>query len=290
MPNYYETIKLAPSASVAEIEVACDTLYNQWRGLINHQDPNIAVQATQALHTVEVIRDTLMDPAKRAGYDAGLGLSESVGGLADPEALIRQTAIMTPPAPRNAASPAGSRGTTQAGNLWACPKCNADNPAQTDFCLKCGAQLVRKCPECQQKSSLVATGFCGKCGYKYEAAQKRVELKMTIAVLEREVVDLNSRVSESNDEAMGSPWLSVPVVMLLGGLIMCFALRDVVIIGIITIVSSILLFWIIMWQDSKKRRNIGETFVKGKTQLDLKEDQLARLVAEYDSLTISRDD
>jgi class 3 adenylate cyclase/ribosomal protein L40E len=44
-----------------------------------------------------------------------------------------------------------------------CAKCNRDNPADAQFCQRCGAQLELTCPACGAANGLDAN-FCKKCG------------------------------------------------------------------------------------------------------------------------------
>ncbi|RIK22539.1 MAG: hypothetical protein DCC52_13660 [Chloroflexi bacterium] len=183
MANYYELLKVSPSASAQEISSAFDTQYEQWRRLVTHHDPNVVNQANQALQLLEQIRATLSDPAKRAAYDEGIGLRSP----------------MTPPAPRQmpgAAQP-GSVAPTQPA-LWTCPKCAKENPPNTRFCFNCGTQLVRACPECGQETSLVATGFCGNCGYNYDVAAQRAKLKSEISSASSRVSHAASQLNEAH--------------------------------------------------------------------------------------------
>jgi hypothetical protein len=62
-------------------------------------------------------------------------------------------------------------------DLWTCSKCGNPNPQLSISCFKCGAQLMRDCPECNEKRSLIKTGVCGNCGYKYEIATKRQQIR-----------------------------------------------------------------------------------------------------------------
>ena len=45
-----------------------------------------------------------------------------------------------------------------------CPKCQAENPEQNQFCRKCGTKLSMICPNCSA-DVLLADKFCGKCGH-----------------------------------------------------------------------------------------------------------------------------
>lgn len=200
MSTYYEMLKVLPSASAAEIQAAVDAQYNQWRQLVAHHLPEVTEQANQSLRILETIRATLTDPAKRAGYDAGIGIGGVAGGLADPEAILRgadPAQVLPPPASRSTAHVSGP-------GLWTCPNpdCKADNPAQTRFCFKCRTELVRECPECGKMSSLVMTGNCGECGYSYDlavqrhAAKERCDkLQMDIQKIQAEIARLTPRTS-----------------------------------------------------------------------------------------------
>jgi len=179
MATYYETLQVQPTATPAEVDDACNTLYNKWRRLVTHHDPSVVNQANQALQQVDAIRSTLSDPVRRSAYDEGIGLNGAIGGLADPEAVLRAMPVVTmappsPPPPRPLAGPPAQVAASRPG-LWACPKkgCGAENPPNTKFCFKCGTQLVQECPECKKMSSLISTSFCGECGYRYSIASER---------------------------------------------------------------------------------------------------------------------
>ena len=199
MANYYEMLKISPNASPQEISNALDTQYEQWRRLVTHHDPNVVNQANQALQLLEQIRATLTDPTKRAAYDEGIGL-RSVGGLADPTAILNMpSTVMTPPAPRPIPVPAQPGLVAPSSPaLWTCPKCSKENPPNTRFCFSCGTQLVRTCPECRQETSLVATGFCGNCGYIYDVAAQRLALAGELAGYDNQVTYASQRLREAS--------------------------------------------------------------------------------------------
>lgn len=175
MANYYEQLNLAPEATAADIEAAIDKLYNQWRQAVNHPDPAVVEDANRNMRVLEQMRSTLTDYDKRAAYDAGLGLG-GVGGLSDPSAIF---APPPPPPPKRS----DNSSSDESDSLWACPKCNTQNPEWTQFCLKCQTELVRRCPECGKLKSLVKTGVCGSCGLSYTNASQRVALQSEIGVL-----------------------------------------------------------------------------------------------------------
>jgi len=55
------------------------------------------------------------------------------------------------------------------GETVKCPECNADLPNGAKFCLNCGAKLAEKkhCPECNEELP-PGTKFCSNCGAKIE--------------------------------------------------------------------------------------------------------------------------
>ncbi len=158
MPTYYEILKLAPTATAVEIAAALDAQYNQWRRLVTHHAPTIVEEANRALRTLEQVRATLTDPGKRAVYDSTL----NVGGLADPEALLRAAAPLPPPQ-TSQQTPV----THQRADAWVCPNCQTSNPLKTKFCSKCGQQLGRDCPSCG-KLTKASGPFCMECGVNFD--------------------------------------------------------------------------------------------------------------------------
>jgi hypothetical protein len=209
MPNYYEVLKVQPSASQTEIETAYEAQYNQWRRLVTHHDPDVVNQANQALQALETIRTTLTDSTKRSIYDTAIGVSNATGGLADPMAALQRGPVggpmMTPPAPRTMTQPAPAA-PSAATTLWVCPQCGSDNPAETFHCFRCGTQLVRQCPECSNMTSLVATGFCGTCGYKYDTAVRRAELRAQMDKVKKEMSAISSTTPSSSDWTLWLLW------------------------------------------------------------------------------------
>ena len=46
-----------------------------------------------------------------------------------------------------------------------CPKCQFENPKNSNFCLECGQKLEQKCPQCE-KALPVGAKFCNGCGHQ----------------------------------------------------------------------------------------------------------------------------
>lgn len=159
MPTYYEMLKVSPSSSTAEIQAAVDAQYDQWRQLVTSHNLAVAEEANRNLRTLETIRATLMDPSKRAVYDASL----TIGGLADPTALLQQAAAIPPPIRSGSQETQVSTAPAAEPALWQCPQCAGGNPVGTGFCPKCGARVGRECPNCDHLI-YIRVVHCPDCG------------------------------------------------------------------------------------------------------------------------------
>lgn len=183
MPNYYELLNVKPTATTPEIQVALDDKYNQYRRLVTHHDPTMVNQATQALQTIEQIREVLMSPERKAVYDETLGLSGTVvGGLSDPQSTSAQPSIgmpaMVPPLAHAAQATYAS---TPSAPLegWLCTKCNSISQVGSLYCKSCGGEIGQTCPKCGKLYEKTAK-FCPACGvnpqkFSEEQEQARVQ-------------------------------------------------------------------------------------------------------------------
>jgi len=166
MTNYYEMLKVEPSASQHEVETAIDAQYNQWRRLTTHHDTNVVNQANQALALIDKIRQTLTDPTRREVYDQAIGVrGQEIGGLVDPTLLLHQALpvpVMTPPTAKVTAAPTTATPVVRA-DVWVCPKCEHPNAIGAQFCAKDGVKIGNPCPNCDKMTEL-ANNFCPYCG------------------------------------------------------------------------------------------------------------------------------
>ncbi|MBI2885697.1 MAG: SPFH domain-containing protein [Chloroflexi bacterium] len=92
------------------------------------------------------------------GLVAGLGLGGALASamgraLAGPSAQDSESPPLLPPH----------------ASALACPSCHAENPADANFCLRCGAKLetLTRCQACQAELPAGAQ-FCSRCGAKVE--------------------------------------------------------------------------------------------------------------------------
>ncbi len=177
--TYYEFLGIQATATQTEIESAWSKRYEHWRQLVTHHDPQRAEEANRALRTLEEIRKTLCDPVQRANYDRSLGIN--AGRLVDPQARPTGTPPVPPGTTTTASVPPRIKTDAPASpDPFTCPKCKRNNPTTVHCCQNCGEMLVRQCPECGEMASLVVTGLCDKCGYPYDRAAQRAQLRKQI--------------------------------------------------------------------------------------------------------------
>ena len=162
MKNYYKILGVLQEVSNEVIETAIDKRYNQWRQLVSHHDPKVVNEANQALQILEDIRMTLLDKDNRNKYDKTLASSEKIGGLGDPEVMLKE--MMT----------GGKRLSSQTLmkneeriDAWTCDGCEKVNPIGTQYCQECGKKIALPCPSCQTLSP-IAKEFCPECGVNKE--------------------------------------------------------------------------------------------------------------------------
>lgn len=194
MSTYYEILQIPQNATEADIVSACDAQYHRYRRLVTHHDPEKADDATRKLRQLEEIRATLTDPAKRAAYDARLGISGAVSGLADPAARQRPggSAALQPPGPASSTAPADRT------DAWVCARCQMPNAIGAHYCAKCGAQIGRACPECNTMTPMNAQ-FCTKCGVDIEfsiSARQKEQRKQKINHIQQEMRQHQVRLAD----------------------------------------------------------------------------------------------
>lgn len=191
MPTYYETLNLASTATDKEIQFACDKQYQYWQQELAGKSPQAISRAQTALRQLDQIRATLTDQRKRAEYDSSIATTSD---LADPLAIFRSV-LPTPRAPSQKPVPQATSIEEEVPvTPWTCPKCHNENPATSNFCYMCGAQLLRECPECETLTSSIVTGFCNKCGLQFNAAQRRVEITGLAQQLAQQIERLEAKI------------------------------------------------------------------------------------------------
>lgn len=296
MANYYEMLKIQPAASSVEITEALEVQYNQWRRLVTHHDPNIVNQANQALAKLEQIRATLTDTAKRNDYDTAIEVHGPTAGLADPEAILRDmtiVAVMTPSARTVAGTAAESNGLKAAttSSLWACPRCQTENPPMSEHCFKCGATLIRICPECSGLTSLISTGVCGKCGYSFDIALQRKKFSQQILEIKNERKMLEKGLSDAKNIYTGAT--GIPLVIQIVGAIglalagFYFLSYSEILFGLVFLALAIALPWNIV-VSSNNRKGKQEKINQFEQLLAQKQKELEGTQKLYKELTRSR--
>lgn len=168
--------------------------------------------------------------------------------------------------------------------LWTCYKCQAINPPQTKCCFECGTELMRLCPECKSETSLVATKMCGKCGYSYEQALRREELRRQVTELRQRLFSLEEEYTEVYQKANGFPPLNVVLKteLFIGAFLYVSILFRELIFVLILITTPIVCYWVIKTiytyrKATRKLPHLSQTVA-------LLRKQLQQLETDYDSI------
>jgi len=201
MSNYYEILQIQPTATLAEVQSACDSQYNYWRRLVTHHEPQVVNKANQALQVLEQIRQTLTDSKKRAIYDKSLHTS-----LTDPQARahVPRPGGLTPPPhlPDGRSSgtvPPVQPRSDERVDVWTCPKCNKVNALNSKFCKKCGHTVGLDCPDCSQTIEAIAR-FCPHCGTNVPNAVRRQQLEASLASKQVELASVEQIDPQQDEE------------------------------------------------------------------------------------------
>ena len=171
MPTYYEQLGVSPDASVEEIRQAYADRYDALRQRAErHHDPAERLKAEEQRLELEKAIVVLTDPAKRAEYDATLGMT-SRGRLVDPDAPMPDADRVGAPPP----TPPPVRPHTDVRvDAWVCPRCQHPNPIGTRYCQKCREQIGVDCPNCGTTVQATAK-YCPNCGIEIRSALEEQE-------------------------------------------------------------------------------------------------------------------
>jgi hypothetical protein len=238
MPNYYDALHLAPTATAQEIENTIDRLYNETRRKVTSFDPQVAAQANQALLLLEQMRTTLLDPGLRQAYDSALGFGQAAGMLLDPSAPTAQgapqsgpvlgmpgmgMAAVPPPGRAGVTGPVQTSAPAQAHKTtWTCTQCHRENPAKTAFCRECGGVVGLVCPKCNQMYEAAATQFCSSCGGHLATEVQRKKLQDRLALAER-LLQENTTTNPRRDTDLSA--FRVAILRALAWVAVIFAVR-----------------------------------------------------------------
>lgn len=174
--NYYEVLQVDQTAGMNEIEEAYRREYNKWSKLINHHEPDMQDNARKNLRLIEIAKTTLLDATKRSEHDSALAsgiYDESAKPNPTPMAGMR---VMTPPAPQKSSK----KESPTLKNAWECTNCDTANSPGTMFCISCGSQLGKNCPECSHTLP-VSAEFCTNCGVNFQQREWELEQEQIAA-------------------------------------------------------------------------------------------------------------
>lgn len=206
MENYYQRLQVKPTASLVEVEARLDDQYSKWRELVTHHDPDVVSEANQALQVLEEMRTVLLDPARRAAYNASITTrQENIGGLADPDTVLlinRSPSGGAPIRMRDTAQADAPQPGQERTDAWVCsdPKCKRANTIGTQFCVKCGKRLSLECPKCGAMAEL-ANQYCSFCGID-KHQQFRLLQEQAIEELEQQLANQVSMVEYAETNPM----------------------------------------------------------------------------------------
>lgn len=146
------------------------------------------MQANQALAVLEQIQVTLTDPEKRNVYDTGLGLSGLMGGLADPEAVLRNAAPLPNMAPPVFVPASGRPAPVQVkpqgpADGIPCPNCNTMNSRTDRYCAACRTLLTQHCLVCDLEMPWNAEN-CTKCGANQAEELAKIQQRARLVLVD----------------------------------------------------------------------------------------------------------
>lgn len=179
MSDLYRLLRLMPSATVDEIEIA----YRRERARLNSPGADVHEATAHRLAALDGAHTTLSDPMRRSVYDQQIAAArqedEDTARAEVPEPTAPEQAIVpspaaTMPAPLAPAVAAPSPPSQQLLPIFAadaaaaavaprvCPHCGVTNPGQATMCIACGRQVTRPCPNCGQATTL-GQMICDRC-------------------------------------------------------------------------------------------------------------------------------
>ncbi len=120
--TWYDILDILPGATAGEVRSACAAKEDALApGLISGAPSPVVAAAGRALAAIEQARRVLLDPQRRRGYDAEIGVLSPGGGLERPEPFPSEPALGYGPYARGGLDPESAADMLGALTDWLIP-------------------------------------------------------------------------------------------------------------------------------------------------------------------------
>lgn len=138
--NYYAYLEISIQSSPPEILKAIKERYSSLLLQINDASPEEKYKILEELELLDKVRDTLLDPVKRAHYDQVLASQQEVTGT--PGAEVYFLCAHCGGNHRLGVKFCSKTGKRIEMTALICPSCGTSNPPGSRYCHLCGIQLI----------------------------------------------------------------------------------------------------------------------------------------------------